>query len=704
MLRPASLRTVILAAAFAFAGNALCQEEPRLDIYGDPLPPGAVARLGTMRLQATGGFCWMPDGKSLATACAGRIWFWDAADGRPIKSLPALGNTDTNHYYLAVSQDGSKLVCAEDRGDVSIHDLKSGKDLTRPRQRGSADPNLESPNVGALAIAPDGTSFVTANYQQNVRLWDTTTGEVLLHLPVDTKVMEYPCVAYSPDSRYVAYGCGTTIRLFDLENPATPLVFQDAHGQESNGLAFTPDGKSLISIGTSKYESKMRKGGERYLTNHCEVRVWNVVEMRLQHELTFPERMGGMGLMALAPDGKTLVTMHRETSLVWDLEKRSVVRRLPPHSTRYTRLGMKAAIDASGKYLAFDSSETHLRVWDLETGTDLFPPEKRHNKLITAVAWSPDGKLAATGDGRGGIRLWDADSGEIVRTLPDDYGWIRGLEFSNDSSRLFAGAEGFDEKELKYIGKLKAFRVSDGALTFDTSLPGRVVAIALSRDGGKIAVSSGLGAARLEPRSDPMVHVCDASSGKNLDVWKVGEGKVTALSWSKDNRFLVIAAEDNTVRTIDTHDGKQTTQVEVPHERVKKGEVISDHLHQALLLPDRERAITCTLFGNSIHRWDIKRGAQIWTLTTPGMNDIALSPDERVLASAWFNFERQQSGLALWEVATRKPLLELSTPTDQVYSIAFSPDGRRIITGLETGSALVWDVSAAWQQLSSVER
>ncbi|HUE74777.1 MAG TPA: WD40 repeat domain-containing protein [Pirellulaceae bacterium] len=699
MLRPTLLRAAILAA-FALTCPALGQEEPKLDTYGDPLPLGAVLRLGTIRLQATGGFAWMPDGKSLVTFCAGRIWFWDVADGRPLRSLPALGNTGTHHYSLAVSQDGSKLVCASVDGDISIHDLKSGREIPRPQKRDGADPRLESPGVDELALAPDGTSFVTANYRQHVRLWDTETGEVLLRLPVDERQNEYPCVAYSPDSRFVAYGCGTTIRIFDLEDPAKPAVFDSAHGEETTAIAFTPDGKSLISIGTSKYERRQTPGGKSYITNHCELRIWNLAEKRLQHELPFPERMGGAGLMALAPDGKSLVTWHGETSLVWDLSERKVIRKLPPLTTRYSRTRMKAAIDASGKYLAVNCNEKYLRVWDVASGQELFSPDKRHTGWPFAACYSHSGRLIATGDSNGLIRIWDASSGELVRSITGSDGSIRGLAFTKDDSRLIVGAEGHDDTEIKFVGRLKAFNVADGSLVFEQVFPNRVMAISLSHDNNKIAVGSGLGEAFLEPGSDPMVHVSDASSGKTLGEWKAGEGKIAALAWSKDNRFLVYAAEDNKICTIDVQAGEQTGQLDVPHERVQMDKVVPDRLSHAWLMPDRDRAITCTTLG--IHRWDLKQGAKIWSLTTSGSRNmrIALSPDERVVASAWTDFERQQCGLTLWEVATRKQLLELAMPREQVYSIVFSPDGRRIVTGLETGSLLVWDVSAAWQQLS----
>src|SRR5262245_43749873 len=102
MLHPTFIRAIFLAAALSFAGAALC-DEAKLDNYGDPLPPGAVERLGTIRLQAKGGFAWMPDGKSLVTASGGRIWFWNVADGRPLRSLPMPGDTDS-HYSIGVSR------------------------------------------------------------------------------------------------------------------------------------------------------------------------------------------------------------------------------------------------------------------------------------------------------------------------------------------------------------------------------------------------------------------------------------------------------------------------------------------------------------------------------------------------------------------------------------------------------------------------
>jgi hypothetical protein len=71
----------ITFAAWLLATSALAQTALRSDAYGDPLPRGAVLRLGTTRLQTRGGFAWTPDGKSLITMKNGTVFFWDMEDG-----------------------------------------------------------------------------------------------------------------------------------------------------------------------------------------------------------------------------------------------------------------------------------------------------------------------------------------------------------------------------------------------------------------------------------------------------------------------------------------------------------------------------------------------------------------------------------------------------------------------------------------------
>src|SRR5262245_30130817 len=70
-----------------------------VDFYGDPLPSGAVVRLGTKRLQTKGGCAWTPDGKSLATLRGGTVYFWDLEDGHCRETLLVPVNPNACYTY-----------------------------------------------------------------------------------------------------------------------------------------------------------------------------------------------------------------------------------------------------------------------------------------------------------------------------------------------------------------------------------------------------------------------------------------------------------------------------------------------------------------------------------------------------------------------------------------------------------------------------
>ena len=114
-----ALAILAMTAGVLLAGAALLafqpphpakSESPRLDAYGDPLPPGAIARLGTERLRQgfmTYAAVFSPDGKTVASTSAGQgICLWEAATGKQIHRFE--GHTD-DVYSVAFARDGKKL-------------------------------------------------------------------------------------------------------------------------------------------------------------------------------------------------------------------------------------------------------------------------------------------------------------------------------------------------------------------------------------------------------------------------------------------------------------------------------------------------------------------------------------------------------------------------------------------------------------------
>jgi WD40 repeat protein len=152
------------------------KQQARTDRYGDPLPPGAVARLGTTRLREGDCVCslaFSPDGKRLASGSdqEGLIRIWDADTGKELSRLRA-DSTQVN--YLAFSRDGRRLVSTEYRMKkgiaIRLWDAVAGNAI---RQFGSPEKNGYR-----TALSPDGKRVANVG-DGGIRIWDTDSGRQL---------------------------------------------------------------------------------------------------------------------------------------------------------------------------------------------------------------------------------------------------------------------------------------------------------------------------------------------------------------------------------------------------------------------------------------------------------------------------------------------------------------------------------------------
>ena len=139
------------------------------DPYGDPLPPGAAARLGTTRLRHNCvSLAWAPDGKTFATAGAdGTVRVWDAASGKEVRQL-----RQTGVYYNSVlfEPDGKRLIAGGTEGGLHLLDAATGREgrtLTAASQQ-----------IMGVAVRPDGDTAATLAPGGGLRVWDLTTGRV----------------------------------------------------------------------------------------------------------------------------------------------------------------------------------------------------------------------------------------------------------------------------------------------------------------------------------------------------------------------------------------------------------------------------------------------------------------------------------------------------------------------------------------------
>ncbi|MBI3409042.1 MAG: sigma-70 family RNA polymerase sigma factor [Planctomycetes bacterium] len=712
----------------AARASAAPQDVARTDALGDPLPPGAVARLGTRRFRAG---MWpkqivaTPDGRKLVTAgfnlsSTEYLTVWDGATGRAIRRV-ALPRESVQAMTVLPNGRGFAIVKIS-RDEYAVWEFTDEKasppTATRPDEMNSSG----NGTFAASAVSPDGKLLAG--------------GERAGRAGNEGKLNVWPLV---PDR-----GVRTLAPRWSVDMPGGFL-----------GLAFTPDGKRLIGIVQQQAPSTTNRLGwlvPGQPAPQVIVFVWDA--MTGKQVLTFNgpggkelrtfkdagpdvdpyETPAGLGrTLAIAPDGQTLYALNQEgrvaaIDLTTGKERFGFVAFAPGQSTLLPFIIDGLAITADGHTLiavqrfeaiaGFDAC-TGKRLWQLRDeflnsvhSLGVLPDGRRfvighicgslsiceaatgkvlneqpgHASRLTAVAVADDGRTALTSAVDRTICRWDLASGKQVRrTTLDALESFHVIQFGPDGQRAVAG---WRDKEMQYAaglidvatGKVLAELPMTKSFTFPvTWLP----------DGSLIA----------SDRPDKAFHF--DRQGREVRSFKAPENRqVNTFTVSPDGKWLVLAGEGapgERVRSsvgwlglFDVQSGATKGIWEFPNRFrtagfTPDGQAIvlggdSDAVANALVLFDPVQRKIFTPFA-------VPDPQATWRYT----DRLVMSPTGHQFAVA--DMFGKGYTITVYETASGAVRRQLRGHLNSVSQLAFTPDGQRLVSASRDGTGLVWDVA-----------
>ncbi len=308
----------------------------------------------------------------------------------PIGSLVEPNHTDEVNA-VAFSPDGKILAAGSPVSAIRLWNVKDGTMLKTL--------NCENPGVKYVVFSPDGNNLVSMS-DDAIRIWRVEDGSLLRTFEV---VGANSQLAVSPDGKLLALGIYNTVQIWQVEDGVV-LKKLKSNAKAVDSVAFSPDGKILAS------------GSE-----DGSVSLWQVENGKLVRTINgFEGHSGPVRGLAFSPDGKILAAVDSFTAWLWQAEDGKILRYIKNRSPSFSG-NSTFSFSPDGGILAFGAEDTlmadglmnkkgYVQLRRVNDGAILGILKDRAS-MGGSVAFSPDGKVVATGTKAGTVQLWEVEPG-----------------------------------------------------------------------------------------------------------------------------------------------------------------------------------------------------------------------------------------------------------------------------------------------------
>ncbi len=516
------------------------------------------------------------------------------------------------------------------------------------------------------AYSPDGKWIATGSGAGFGVLWDVETGTVVRRFFGHTGGVT--SVAFSPDGTKILTGSGDhTAKLWDVSSGEEVRTFSGHEGDVSC-VAFSPDGLKVVTA--SEDET---------------ARSWDAETGK--SILSFYGHNADVSCVAVSPDGTRVLTGGIDgKARLWDADTAEEIRIFSGHPHNVNSV----AFSHDGNTILTVGWDSTAKLWNTLTG-DIVQSFSGNNYALNLGAFSPDGKNVLTGGTGGTVKLWDVVTGKEIWIFNEKHNWsvspMSALAYSASGTRFLTGSR-------DGVMKLWDANTFEDIRTFRGHTD-EVASALFSPDGTRVLTG--------HPHFGAILW--DAESGEETQTIIGHSFFLKCLAYSPSGTNILYGGYNNGTVILEN--------IETQKSSVFTG-IHTGHVLSVAFSPDGTRFVT----GSADHTavlWDIGTGDSLFTLSghDGDVNSVAFSPDgTRILTGS------EDHTAKLWDSKTgedlrtfghaweesEKPIIiilaEKKHPkafpdhAGSINSVAFSPDGTKVLTGSADNKAKLWDTNS----------